>query len=645
MRITAEHIAALSPLLDEVMDLPEDARERCLQVLSEPFPGAKEALRKMLKGDASGEGVDVLNTLLKVPLANNETVSGADTGPFRPNAQIGNYRLDRLLGHGGMGSVWLARRTDELVNRTVALKLPHLHLQSALFAGLFARERDILANLTHPNIAHLYDAGISAEGQPYLAMEYVAGESLTHYCASHGLTIEQRLELFLQVLSAVHYAHTQHIIHRDLKPSNILVREGGQVVLLDFGVAKLLVEGEAGETALTRHGGTALTPDYASPEQISGETLGAASDIYSLGVVLYELLAGQRPYALKQTMRRALQQAILSSDPRPPSEAVTKEATTASHQVRRTLQGDLDTIVLKALKKAPEERYPTASDFSEDLHRYLKGEAVSARPDSLGYRTKKWVRRHEPALQGVAITLAVIAVLLAGASALWKQLDRRTGATQMSVTIPNTGALAPSPRSVAVLPFVDMSEKKDQEYFSDGMSEELIDMLTKIPDLRVPARTSSFYFKGKQATIADIAKALSVLYLLEGSVRKSGNTLRVTAQLIRADDGYHLWSETYDRQLDNVFKVQDEIAGAVVKALKMSLLGSTPKPPTTQNTEAYTLYLQARYFADRSWDPDNQRKAVELLQQAVRLDPSFARGWADSRHGIRKRRWMAHGHP
>jgi TolB-like protein len=173
-----------------------------------------------------------------------------------------------------------------------------------------------------------------------------------------------------------------------------------------------------------------------------------------------------------------------------------------------------------------------------------------------------------------------------------------------------------------------MSEKKDQEYFSDGMAEELIDKLTKIPDLRVPARTSSFYFKGKQATIADIAKALSVLYVLEGSVRTSGKTLRVTAQLIRADNGYHIWSETYDRQLDNVFEMQDEIAGAVVKALKMSLLATTPKSPTTQNTEAYTIYLQARYFADRSWDPDNQRKAVELMQQAVRLDPNFARAWA-----------------
>jgi len=231
----------------------------------------------------------------------------------------------------------------------------------------------------------------------------------------------------------------------------------------------------------------------------------------------------------------------------------------------------------------------------------------------------------------VVASLMGLAIAGFAVDRLWVSSRKAVATSERTAAVPATPAPAASTfpeKSVAVLPFVDMSEKKDHEYFSDGMAEELIDMLTKIPDLRVPARTSSFYFKGKQATIADIAKALSVLYVLEGSVRTSGKTLRVTAQLIRADNGYHIWSETYDRHLDNVFEMQDEIAGAVVKALKMSLLGSTPKSPTTQNAEAYTLYLQARYFADRSWDLDNQRKAVELMQQAVRLDPGFARAWA-----------------
>lgn len=630
MRISAEHLLALSPLLDEAMDLPEDAREQWLGNLSEPFPGAKEVLCKMLKGDASGEGV--LDTLLKVPLANNETASG-DTGPFKPNAQIGNYRLERVLGTGGMGAVWLARRTDELINRAVALKLPHLHLQSAVFAERFARERDILANLTHPNIAHLYDAGITPEGQPYLAMEYVSSESLTQYCASHGLNIEQRLDLFLQVLSAVHYAHTQNVIHRDLKPSNILVREGGQVVLLDFGIAKLLVEGETSESALTRHGGAALTPDYASPEQISGEPLGPVSDIYTLGVVLYELLAGQRPYQLKQTTRRALEQAILSSEPRPPSEMVTgetatKEATTASHRARRTLQGDLDTIVLKALKKSPDERYATASDFADDLRRYLRGEAVRARPDSLGYRLRKLAHRHRSALQVAALAgLAGAAItIIVDFKGGWVS-DRNAPAP-----LPKADSTTPTnqvnPKSVAVLPFIDMSEKKDQEYFSDGLTEELIDHLAHSKELKVIARTSSFQFKGKNDDVRSIAAKLGVANLLEGSVRKSGDSLRITAQLIKAADGVHLWSQTYDRNLKDVFKIQDEIAATVARSLSVALsAGDSSARSTAASSEAYNLVLEANFRLHRH-DAEGLEKAVDLYKEAIKIDPSYTLAWA-----------------
>lgn len=628
MRIPAEHLLALSSLLDEAMDLPEAAREQWLQDLPEPFPGAREMLRKMLKGDASGEGENRLDTLLKVPLSESAFGAATDTGPFKPNAQIGNYRLERLLGTGGMGAVWLARRTDELVNRLVALKLPHLHLQSAIFAERFARERDILANLTHPNIAHLYDAGVSPEGQPYLAMEYVSGESLTQYCASHGLTIEQRLDRFLQVLSAVHYAHAQHIIHRDLKPSNILVREGGQVVLLDFGIAKLLVEGETAETALTRHGGAALTPDYASPEQISGEPLGAASDIYSLGVVLYELLAGQRPYELKQTTRRALEQAILTSDPRPPSEMVTgetttKEATSASHRVRRALQGDLDTIVLKALKKQPEERYSTASEFADDLRRYLRGEAVSARPDSLGYRAKKWTRRHKPVLQGVGITAVVIAALFVGTNALWRKSD------QTIALAPVPAPFSPPPHSIAVLPFVNMSGDASQDYFSDGISEELLDSLSRLNGLQVAARTSSFSFKGQQIDAATIARKLNVGALLEGSVRRAGNTVRISAKLINTVTGFQLWSQTYDRSLTDVLKVQSDVATSVARQLETTLGADEAAKMNvggTTNTEAYDEYLQGMQHLEA---PNEDAQELEHFDRAVKLDPNFAAAYAE----------------
>jgi Tol biopolymer transport system component len=343
---------------------------------------------------------------------------------LQPDSVIGVYRLVREIGRGGMSTVWLAMRTDALTTRPVALKLPYVHLLGAEFADRFARERDILANLTHPNIAHIYDAGIGAQGQPFLAMEFVAGETLTRYCESHQLGIDERLGLFLQVLSAVAYAHSQNIIHRDLKPSNILVREGGQVILLDFGIAKLLVDGAAAETELTQQAGATLTPEYASPEQIKGEPLAPTTDIYSLGVVLYELLSGRRPYTQARSTRRDLEDAILSADPVRPSEAVTSAGANtdpvAQEALRKALQGDLDTIVSKAMHKQPEQRYPTVDALAEDLRRYLRHEAIHARPDTGGYRLRRLTSRHRT----LAALSAAAAVLLVAGVLAWFAADK-----------------------------------------------------------------------------------------------------------------------------------------------------------------------------------------------------------------------------
>jgi eukaryotic-like serine/threonine-protein kinase len=639
MRLSSEQFAALSPLLDEGLGLSEGARTAWLDGMKEPFPGAKSLLRQMLAKDASGAAEGLLQTLPKLSSAPGSVQPNPEAAAFHPDMRIGHYRLVREIGHGGMSTVWLAMRMDELVTRPVALKLPHLHLQSAMFADRFARERDILANLTHPNIAHLYDAGISPQGQPYLVMEFVDGESLTLYCQARWATVRERLELFLQVLSAVHHAHAQNIIHRDLKPSNILVREGAQVVLLDFGIAKLLIEGEADATELTRHGGAAFTPDYASPEQIKGETLSPATDIYSLGVVLYELLTNQRPYELKRSTRRELEEAILSTDPRRPSDKVTKGTQSAAPHghpeiQRKELRGDLDSIVLKAIKKPPKDRYPSAEAFAEDLRRHLRHDAVSAQPDTLWYRTTRLAQRHREIL--ATVTLAVTLSAVVGVLAVNRGfISMNRPAADVPVALANTKpavlpAIAIPEKSVAVLPFVDMSKKKDQEYFSDGLSEELIDVLSKIPDLRVPARTSSFYFKGKQTTIADIARELNVANVLEGSIRQSGNALRITAQLIKVSDGSHLWSETYDRKMGDIFAIQDEIADAVVKALKASLLagGTTPRIGVGRNVEAYTLFLQGRSIYQRAYDERTTETAISYLRQAVSADPMFAEAWA-----------------
>ncbi len=398
--------------------------------------------------------------------------------------------------------------------------------------------------------------------------------------------------------------------------------------LLDFGVAKLLEGEETDQPALTSVYGRALTPDYASPELLRGDPIDAHSDVYSLGVLLYELLTGTRPYRLKSAASIGLlDQAIATLEVNKPSMHLEQSAaaTRAStvERLARQLRGDLDAIVLMALAKDPAQRYPSAAALAEDLRRYQAGKPIQAQPPRLSYQLRKFVRRNGTLLGVSAVALA--AILAAVGYARYRE-----SLAQVTVSAAATNVV--SDKSIAVLPFVDMSEHKDQEYFSDGLSEELIDMLTKIPDLRVPARTSSFYFKGKQATIAEIAKALGVAHVLEGSVRKSGNTLRVTAQLIRVDNGYHVWSDTYDRKLEDIFKVQDEIANAVVTALRVHLLTvqqrSAKNELHTENLEAYDLYLKGKQSYNQA-DAAGYQRAITAFQAAIALDPNYAAAYAD----------------
>ena len=321
----------------------------------------------------------------------------------REGAVVGAYRLLRRIGAGGMGTVWLAERADGLLQREVALKLPRGAWLRADLVARMERERDILSTLEHPNIARLYDAGVTAGGRPYLALEYVDGRSIDEYRAAEALDVRARVRLFLQVVQAVAYAHGRLVVHRDLKPSNILVTRDGQVRLLDFGIAKLLNDRNDGPSGVTEIAGRPHTPEYASPEQISGEPLGTASDVYSLGVVLYELLAGTRPYKTRRRSSGTLQKAILETDPAPPSTATTNAAE------RRTVRGDLDTIVLKTLKKNPAERYATVSALGDDLQRWLEGRPVHARPDSARYRVSKFVRRHAIAVGAATVVVASLA--------------------------------------------------------------------------------------------------------------------------------------------------------------------------------------------------------------------------------------------
>jgi serine/threonine-protein kinase len=393
----------LRELLDQGLAVAPPERPAWLARVATTHPALAGRLRVLLEASAGAP----MATLPKV-----ETAAFAPIAPAEMPERIGPYRLLRALGEGGMGSVWLAERTDQLQGRRVALKLPHGAWRRAGLAERLRREREILATLHHPNIATLFDAGVADDGQPWLALELVEGEPIDAWCTRLKLDVPARLRLALQVARAVAHAHANLVVHRDLKPSNIFVTADGTVKLLDFGIAKLLDQGVAEETELTRLGGRALTPDYASPEQIRGEPIGTASDVYSLGVVLYELLAGQRPYRLARESRAALEQAVLEADPPRPSDVA------GDHAARRALRGDLDTIVLKALKKQPADRYATVDALADDVQRWLEHRPVLAQPDSRAYRMRRFVRRNRVAVgTGSAVMLAVVGGALA---ALWQ---------------------------------------------------------------------------------------------------------------------------------------------------------------------------------------------------------------------------------
>jgi serine/threonine-protein kinase len=392
----ADRWRKLSPLLDAMLELEPATRARSLALLRKEDPELGNELAALMALD--GEREDFLAEPLVAPLP----------GP-RPGTLAGPYRLERLLGEGGMGQVWLAGRADGLYQRRVALKLlrpgladPNLHLR-------FTRERQILARLAHPHIARLLDAGISSDGQPYLALEYVEGEPITDWCGHRDLSLDARLRLFLQTCDAVSHAHANLIVHRDLKPSNILVTAQEEVRLLDFGIAKLLDTSELPPDQT----GTGLRPftlHYAAPEQIRGEPVTTMTDVYALGVVLHELLTGSRPYALKRRTDAEWEEAIIGADPVRPSLAMQDpKPTSAQRRLAQMLAGDLDNIVLKALAKRPEQRYPSVEALALDISRYRDGKPVLARPQSVRYRMGKFGFRHRWALATATLVALVLA--------------------------------------------------------------------------------------------------------------------------------------------------------------------------------------------------------------------------------------------
>jgi serine/threonine protein kinase len=462
---------------------------------------------------------------------------------------IQQYQIQQKLGEGGMGVVYKAE--DGRLRRSVALKFLQPHLFASEFGrSRFVHEAQAAAALDHPNICTVYEIG-EVGARTYISMAFIEGRSLREKIDSGPLRLNEVIDIGIQIAEGLLAAHGKGIVHRDIKSANIMVTPAGQVKITDFGLAKL-----AGRSKVTKTGTTLGTVDYMSPEQARGETVDQRTDIWSLGVVLYEMISGLMPF--RGTIDQAVVYSILHEDALPLTGVVAD------------IPAGLTAIIGRALTKKLDDRYPNIPEILKDLN-MLKREIHAKASKS----------------------------------------DATVSKRQMSI---------------AVLPFANMSADPEQEYFCDGMAEDIINDLTSVEGLRVASRTSAFAFKDKHDDIREIGKKLRVRTLLEGSVRKAGKRLRITAQLIDVEDGYHLWSQRWDRDLEDVFAIQDEISENIVQALKVKL---TPKAKraiqkaATKNVEAYDLYLRGRELL-RQWERSSIEKALKKFSTAIEMDPGYS---------------------
>ena len=492
--------------------------------------------------------------------------------PLTPETRLGTYEILGPLGAGGMGEVYRAK--DLRLGREVAVKvLPSEVASSPDRLARFEREARTVAGLNHPNIVVLHSIE-EEDGIRFLTMELVEGQSLSRLVTPGGLPLSRVLDLSIPLTDALVAAHERGVIHRDLKPANIMVTRDGRVKVLDFGLAKIALMEEPArletiaatvESPLSGEGQVMGTVPYMAPEQLRGEAMDARSDLFALGIILYALTTGRRPFTGDSSAE--ITSSILRDTPEPLT------------RVRSDLPGDLGRIVSHCLEKNPRERVQTALDVGNALR-----------------RLRKVLERGEPEKPASDDKVA----------------------------------------SIAVLPFVNRSASAEDEYFSEGLADELLNVLAKIKGLRVSARASSFHFKGKDTPLGEIGRALNVATVLDGSVRKAGSRVRISVQLVKVSDGYHLWSETYDRTLEDIFAVQDDIAQSVVKELGGTLLAERREGPNTSprtelaplskqrtyDSESYDLYLRGRYLFGAS--DDGPVRAQELFRSAIERSPQFA---------------------
>lgn len=605
----------IDELFQLAVELPSDQRGPFLSEKCRGDDDLRLQVEALLKSEENAGGFiespvwtdsRFLNTSAKKDISASIESDGAGDRDNYLGRTIGAFRIVKEIGRGGMGAVYLAERTDGEFSQRVAIKLIKRGMDSDFIVKRFRHERQILASLEHPFIARLLDGGTTIEGVPYFIMEFIQGETIYRFCDSRRMDIKGRLKLFRKVCSAIEYAHEKQIVHRDIKPGNILIDKHGNPKLLDFGIAKILdpdlIHESFNPTASMLR---MMTPDYASPEQVQGVEVTPASDIYSLGVLLYELLTGYRPFSLAGRAFHEVSELVCEVMPEPPSRSLGKSEnllsfygmsaevamnvrSTSEPQLARALRAQLDSIVMKALAKRPQDRYPSVREFSEDVSRYLSGSPVVAPKYRRGIHSR-------PA---------------------------------SLIRIPEDCI------SLAVLPFrfinLGPTDDTDDSFLSIGLADALITRLSKVRRLVVRPTSSIASIRHTTYDPIRAGQDLKVEYILDGNIKKANDRLRVTVQLLNVDQNAAIWATAIDETMADVLSLEDTLTDKVVSALLPQLTGSERESSAKRGTdspEAFAHYLRGRYHFN-SFTEDGLAQAFVCFHQAIAADPDYALAYA-----------------